>query len=89
MRLVRYRLAGSVGAFLMAGTLVCDGAVSASVEGFPTCSVAWLVQPAPEPYDVTLIDPALVGDAFAVGFALVAGVWLIGYPIRLVLSMFK
>lgn len=70
-------------------TLVCDGVVTATAEGAPQCSVAWLLQPAPEPFDVSLIDPAMVGAAFAVGFSLVASVWLIGYPIRLILSMIK
>lgn len=70
-------------------TLVCDGVVTATPEGAPQCSVAWLVQPAPEPFDVSLIDPAMVGQAFAVGFALVASVWLIGFGIRTVLSLLK
>lgn len=70
-------------------TLVCDGVVTATLEGFPQCSVAWLVQPAPEPFDVSLIDPAMVGQAYAVGFTLVASVWLMGFGIRAVLSLLK
>ena len=70
-------------------TLVCDGLVTVTPEGAPLCSVAWLVQPAAEPFDVSQIDPVMLGEAFAVGFALVASVWLIAYPIRLILSLLK
>ncbi len=73
----------------MSSVLVCTGEVSVTPDGAPLCSVAWLVQPAPEPFDISLIDPAVVADAFAVGFMLVASVWLISYPIRLVLSLIR
>lgn len=74
---------------MSSSVLVCTGEVSVTPDGAPLCSVAWLVQPAPEPFDVSLIDPALVAEAFAVGFAVVASVWLISYPIKVVLSLLR
>ncbi len=74
---------------MTAYTLQCDGTLNVTVEGAPLCSGTWLVHQVPEPFDASQIDPAMVGQAFAIGFALVMSVWLLGYPIRAVLSLIR
>lgn len=70
-------------------TLQCDGTLNVTVEGAPLCSGTWLVHLVPEPFDASQIDPAMVGAAFAIGFGLIASVWLLGFPIRAVLSLIR
>lgn len=73
----------------MAYTLHCDGTLNVTVEGAPLCSGTWLVHLVPEPFDASQIDPAMVGAAFAIGFGLVASVWMLGFGFRTVLSLIR
>lgn len=60
--------------------------------GEPSCqdalgaAVAWEVQPE---FDVSQLDPAQLGQAFAAGFVLVGTGWAIGRGFKYVLSMLR
>ena len=69
------------------GTQVLTGsageAICADSLGAP---VAWEVQPE---FDVSQLDVADLGGAFAAGFVVVATGWVIGYGFRAVLSAIR
>ncbi|GJN44772.1 hypothetical protein [Pseudomonas tohonis] len=73
----------------MRAAILCDGTLSIAADGAPLCSGTWVSSPVPEPFDVAQLDPAMLGQAFAVGLALAFSVWLLGYPIGLILKLLK
>jgi len=68
--------------------LVCDGDLSVH-GGSPICSGAWLLVQAPERFDPSQLDPAIVGQAFGAGFGLVAMVLVGTAGVRAILNFLK
>lgn len=73
----------------MATSLSCSGVVSIAGDGAPLCSGAWVLIPAPDPFDPSQLDPAELGVCFGVGFSLVAVFMLAGHGVRVVLNLIK
>lgn len=74
---------------MTSGVIQCVGDVTVSLDGAPLCSGVWTLIPVPEPFDITSADPVLLGQAFLVGFALIATIGLAGICCRALLSMIR
>lgn len=74
---------------MSSGVIQCDGDVLVSMDGAPLCSGTWTLVPVPEPFDVSQLDPAVLGQAWLVGFTLVGTCWFAGKACRLLLSMIR
>lgn len=68
--------------------LACDGQVSV-IAGAPTCSGAWILVDAPEPFDPANLNSLELGTAFGVGFTLVATCICIGLGCKAILDFIK
>jgi hypothetical protein len=69
----------------------------------PTCNSGLLVQPdnsvicnqwqmidaatLPSSFDISMLDPAIIANAFGAGFIFVGSVWLIGWSVRVILNL--
>lgn len=73
----------------MRAAILCDGTLSIAADGAPLCAGTWVSAPVPVPFDVSQLDPAVLGQAFGVGLTVAFSVWLLGYPIGLILKMLK
>lgn len=68
----------------------CPGVVVTDAVGVPSCTdgvggfLAWDAVP---DFDVSLVDNAIAGQAFAAGFVIVGSAWAIGRGFKYVLSM--
>lgn len=75
---------------MTAGVIQCvNGDVAVSLDGAPLCSGVWSLVPVPEPFDIAGADPVLFGQAFLVGFGLIATAWAAGWCCRTLLSMIR
>lgn len=74
---------------MTAGVIQCVGDVTVSLDGAPLCSGVWTLVPVPEPFDIASADPVLFGQAFAVGFGLIATIAIAGWCCRTLLSMIR
>lgn len=74
---------------MASGVIQCDGDVSVSMDGAPLCSGTWTLVPVPEPFDVANLDPAILGQAYVIGFTLVGVSWFAGKACRILLSMIR
>lgn len=68
--------------------LTCDGDLLVN-NGSPVCSGAWVLIQAPEQFDPSQLDPAIVGQAFGAGFGLVAMVLVGTAGVRAILNFIK
>lgn len=73
----------------MAYQLLCEGAVTLTVEGAPVCSGGWVLSPAMETFVVDQAAIAACGIAFTAGFSVVLTVWLLSLGFRFVLSLLR
>lgn len=73
----------------MAFQLICDGDVSVLPDGAPACTGTWMLQQVPTPFSLDQLDPALLGQAVLVGYALILGPWLTSRGIRALLDLFR
>ena len=62
--------------------LICDGVVSASVDGYPVCDTGWLTQISAVPFDYTQISPELATMMFVGGFFLPLTPWVAVWGLR-------
>lgn len=70
--------------------LACvDGDVLVAADGGPTCTGAWAVSPAAQPFVVDQAAIEACGLAFGVGFSIVTTCWLASLGFRFVLSLLK
>jgi len=75
---------------MSAAVLRCtEGDVTVAIDGAPLCSGYWSQIPVPEPFDISLMDPVLLGQMWLIGFVLVGSIWFAGWCIRILLSMIK
>jgi len=74
---------------MTSGVIQCVGDVTVSLDGAPLCSGVWTLVPVPEPFDITSADPVLLGQAFLVGFGLIATIAIAGWCCRTLLSMIR
>lgn len=72
----------------MPGLLYCPGDLVIQ-GGTPVCSVDWAVAPYHPPFDLSQIDPALMGQMFIVGFTLVATFLVLPMPVRMVYNFIR
>lgn len=68
--------------------LACDGEVSV-IASTPTCTGAWVLVHAPEPFDPANLDLEQLGVAFGVGFTIVATCICIGIGCKAILDFLK
>lgn len=75
----------------MAVVTVCAGQIIIDGSGAPTCSTGWqLVQyEQVVPFDVSQLDPAILGAAFGAGFFVMVPVWAACIGARFLLNMVK
>ncbi|WP_416199634.1 hypothetical protein [Pseudomonas helleri] len=57
--------------------------------GFPHCSGAWEAVQVQQPFDPSQLDPALLAQAFGVGFTLPATFIILSIGIRTLLNFIK
>ncbi len=75
---------------MTAGVIQCvDGDVAVSLDGAPLCSGVWTLVPVPQPFDIASADPVVLGQAFVVGFVLIASIGVAGWLCRILLSMIR
>lgn len=72
----------------MSATLYCPGTISTE-GGTPVCSTQWEVALYTPPFDVSQLDPALLGQAFGAGFTMVTGVLLVIFGCRTLINLVK
>ncbi|MCY1287095.1 hypothetical protein D9M70_360810 [compost metagenome] len=72
----------------MSGALVCDGELGVS-GGSPVCSGTWMLVQVPTPFDPSTLDPAVIVQAFGVGFVMVGGVLAVCFGARALLNFIK
>lgn len=86
----------------MASTAYCPGVVSlqelidqsgsgVDLGGIvvPVCSTQWEVAQYTPPFDVSQLDPTLMGQAFGAGFMLIASVLVVTIGIRALVNLVK
>lgn len=72
----------------MSGLLHCPGDLIIQ-GGAPSCSVDWVSVPYIPPFDLSQLDPTVLGQAFGAGFTLVASFMLMSMGIRTFLNFIK
>lgn len=70
-------------------SLVCDGVISESSEGFATCSIGWSTQVASVPFEISQIDPSVATAMFGAGFALFIVPWASAWGVKQMLSLLR
>jgi len=71
---------------MSSGALICDGAVSVTVEGAPVCSGGGRLMAIPEPFDPSQLPLSELAEMFTYGFSLVGVSCVVGIAGRLLLS---
>ena len=72
----------------MSATLYCPAEISTE-GGIPVCSTQWEVAQYTPPFDVSQLDPTLMGQAFGAGFMLIASVLVVTIGIRALVNFVK
>lgn len=73
----------------MPATIVCNGELSLLADGSPTCSTGWEQAPAPVPFDLSQIDPAVATAMFGAGFALYITPWAVAWGFSQLLKLLR
>ncbi|EPL2666592.1 hypothetical protein [Pseudomonas aeruginosa] len=73
----------------MISALSCDGSISIAPDGAPLCSGMWVLTQVPEQFDPSTLDTVVLGQAFSVGFGLVATVLVGALGVKAVLDFIK
>lgn len=68
--------------------LSCSGEVT-SQSGTPQCSGNWVLTQAPEQFDVSQLDPAMMAGAWSAGFVLIGTCFYAGRCFKILLSMIR
>ncbi len=70
-------------------TIVCEGTITQSSEGFATCSTGWLVQLASVPFDYSQLQPETVMTVFTAGFVLYLTGWAVAFGAAQMLNVIR
>ncbi|MGR0009533.1 hypothetical protein, partial [Pseudomonas aeruginosa] len=75
--------------FPVISALSCDGSISIAPDGAPLCSGMWVLTQVSEQFDPSTLGTVALGQAFSVGFGLVATVLVGALGVKAVLDFIK
>lgn len=73
----------------MAYTIVCEGTITLTEVGSALCSTGWVQQIAPVPFELSQVDPSVVGMMYGAGFVTFFVPWAAAWGVSQLLNMVK